>query len=153
MPAIDQHEPGAKLDDGKPDMSLLMDFSRALEEVALVGTYGKNKYSRGGWQHVADGINRYLSAGLRHLTKVFRGEKFDEDPWYDTPGGLPYRGRVRHDAQVVWNYLAWLELKLREEEVSMAPQERRIAEACSLGENEIDTRVLKVRDSALRSIQ
>lgn len=116
MTQTDQHSPGAKLDDGKPDMSLLMDFSRALEQVALVGTYGKVKYSRGGWQFVSDGINRYLSAAWRHLTKVFTGKKFDEDPFYETPTGLPYRDRIRHDAQVAWNFLAWLELRLREEE-------------------------------------
>jgi len=61
-----QHEPGAKLDTGKPDMSLLLMFGKALHEVARVCTGGKIQYSRGGWQDVDDGINRYTAAMLRH---------------------------------------------------------------------------------------
>jgi len=100
---IDQHELGAKLDAGKVDTSLLLMFSRALNEVAKVGTYGATKYSRGGWRHVADGITRYTSAMLRHLFK-----EMDED--YDAESGL------LHAAQTAWNALARLELILRESE-------------------------------------
>lgn len=109
---IPQHEPGAKLDQDKPDLSLLVDFAEALEEVALVGTYGMVKYSRGGWLKVPNGIVRYTAALLRHL---FKREKYDTDPWYDTPKGLPFKGRVRHDAQVAWNSLARLQRAILEE--------------------------------------
>lgn len=96
------HTPGAKLDAGKPDASLLLDFGLALTAVARVGTFGANKYTRGGWQQVPDGINRYTAALLRHL---FAGRY---DP-VDVDSGL------EHDAQVAWNALARLELKLREQ--------------------------------------
>ena len=112
----DQHTPGAKLDDGKVDMSLLEQFPRALEEMCRVGTYGKEKYTRGGWLSVPDGITRYTAAMLRHLLQVFKGKVYDEDPWYDTEKGKPFKGKVRHDAQVMWNAAARLELTLREEE-------------------------------------
>lgn len=98
----DVHTPGAKLDAGKPDASLLLDFGLALAAVAQVGTFGANKYTRGGWQHVPDGINRYTAAMIRHM---FAGRY---DP-VDIDSGL------EHDAQVAWNALARLELKLREQ--------------------------------------
>jgi hypothetical protein len=43
---LDPHEPGAKLDAGKIRPQLVLGgFSRALEEVVKVGTYGANKYT------------------------------------------------------------------------------------------------------------
>lgn len=98
---IDQHECGAKLDSGKPDLSLLLYFGNALAEVGKVGTVGAIKYTRGGWQDVEDGQNRYTAAMLRHLLK----EPF-EDIDYDTG--------MLHMAQTAWNALARLELYLRE---------------------------------------
>jgi len=52
---------------GKVMASLLKDFSLALTEVAKVCTYGASKYSRGGWQHVPEGIDRYDDAKWRHM--------------------------------------------------------------------------------------
>lgn len=95
------HDPGAKLDYGKIQASLLQDFSLALMEVAKVGTYGAKKYSRGGWQSVEDGINRYSDAAWRHgLAK--KHEELDRE------SGL------LHESHEVWNRLASLELKLRQ---------------------------------------
>jgi len=98
---ISQHDSGAKNDDGKPDCSLLLMFGKALEATAEVGTLGAVKYTRGGWQHVARGIERYTAALLRHLFK----EHYED---YDTDLG------VLHASQVSWNALARLELMLRE---------------------------------------
>ena len=98
---IEQHEPGAKLDAGKPMADLLLDFGRALLSVAEVGTYGAHKYTRGGWQHVPDGVNRYTGALLRHLLQ----EKM-EDMDSDTD--------LLHASHCAWNSLARLELILRE---------------------------------------
>lgn len=98
---VGQHEPGAKLDAGKPDASLLKDFGLALMEVAKVSTVGAKKYSRGGWQFVDDGHNRYTAAMLRHFFQE-RLEDIDEDT------------QMLHMAQTAWNALARLELYLRE---------------------------------------
>jgi hypothetical protein len=101
-----QHESGAKLDKGKPDASLLLMFGKALLAVAEVGTYGAAKYTRGGWQEVPDGENRYTAALLRHLfTEHY--EEFDED--------IP----VLHAAQTAWNALARLEKIIRDREVEI----------------------------------
>lgn len=97
---IGQHEPGAKLDSGKIKAGLLADFAYALSSVAEVGTFGANKYSRGGWQHVDNAVERYTDAMWRHLLKA-RHEPIDPD------SGLP------HIAHAAWNILAVMELEAR----------------------------------------
>lgn len=96
--------PGAKLDAGKVRPELIIrGFARALLAVADVGTFGANKYSDNGWQHVPDGIKRYTDAMYRHLLKEHTGELCDKDT------GL------HHAAHAAWNALARLELMLRNE--------------------------------------
>jgi len=97
-----QHDPGAKNDKGKADLSLLVLFGKALSEVGAVGTMGAEKYTRGGWQFVPDGFERYTAAMLRHV--------FEENysPMDDESGLL-------HAAHAAWNALARLELLLREQ--------------------------------------
>lgn len=99
---IDQHAPGAKLDQGKQRPSLILDsMPRAIAGVVSVGTFGANKYSDGGWIEVANGIQRYRDAQLRHESKIAQGEVFDPE------SGLP------HDYHRAWNVLAQVELKAR----------------------------------------
>ncbi len=95
-----QHGSGAKNDAGKPDLSLLLLFGRALSAVGGVGTKGAIKYTRGGWQVVPDGENRYTAAMLRHLFEENQSLVDDDTGCY-------------HAAQVAWNALARLELILR----------------------------------------
>lgn len=96
------HEPGAKLDAGKPRMGLVFTgFHRALTEVAKVGTMGAKKYTDHGWMTVPNGIARYEDALLRH---------FMTDEMYDEESGL------MHYAHMAWNALAILELALMEQE-------------------------------------
>lgn len=100
---VGQHEPGAKLDHGKPMAGRLLGlFANALYAVAEVGTFGANKYTEGGWVHVKDGIKRYDDAGMRHYLKRHMGEEFDPD------------SECLHLAHEAWNKLAQLELVLRE---------------------------------------
>lgn len=94
------HEKGAKLDDGKTKAAVLKDFSLALKAVAEVGTFGANKYSRGGWQSVPNGIERYEDALWRHLLSE-RHEPIDKD------------SGMLHLSHLCWNVLACLELILR----------------------------------------
>jgi Domain of unknown function (DUF5664) len=99
---IDQHEPGAKLDEGKSRVGLVIGgFATALEEVAIVGTYGANKYTDSGWETVPNGNTRYLDAMYRHLLEYHQGFDFDEE------------SHLYHLSHAAWNLLAVLELKLR----------------------------------------
>lgn len=90
---------GVKLDGEKPRMDLVLrGFSHAIEDVADVGTYGAHKYTDDGWQSVDNGIERYLSAMIRHYLKYRQGEI------YDIESELP------HLSHMAWNALAVLEL-------------------------------------------
>jgi hypothetical protein len=95
-------DPGAKLDAGKVRAGLLAGFGNALMAVAKVATYGAKKYSDGGWQHVPQAEERYTDAFWRHLLEQCNGP-IDEE------------SSLEHEAQVVWNGLAALELRIRRE--------------------------------------
>lgn len=101
----DLHVPGAKDDKAKPMAGVLLDFSRALQIVVDVGTYGAKKYTRTGWATVPEGSQRYLDAMMRHLLAM----GVDPDG-LDKETGLP------HLAHVAWNALAVLELQARRKE-------------------------------------
>ena len=99
------HVPGAKLDAGKPLAGMCLGaFSRALQGVVDVGTFGANKYSKFGWLKVPDGANRYKDALYRHLLDL-------EKTPLDSDSGLPTL------AHLCWNALAWFELVLRAQEM------------------------------------
>lgn len=99
---VDQHAPGAKLDQGKPRTGLVLGaFSRALTEVAQVGTFGAEKYSDNGWLEVENGEQRYRDALFRHLLAPD-----DTDP----------ESGLSHLAHAAWNVLAILELEIRRED-------------------------------------
>lgn len=102
---LDQHQAGAKLDKGKPMAHLLLDFKRAIRGVLEVSTVGAIKYTQHGWVEVENGYERYTAALIRHL---FADEEIDPD------SGLLV------DAQIAWNALARLELKLRRTDLQEA---------------------------------
>lgn len=100
----DAHAPGAKLDAGKNRLGLVIGgFTRALQEVGKVGTFGANKYTDNGWVTVPNGQARYTDAMFRHLLKEAEGEANDPD------------SKLKHAAHAAWNALARLELVLIEE--------------------------------------
>lgn len=99
---LDPHEPGAKLDEGKNRLGLVLgDFARALEQVGHVGSFGLKKYSASGWVSAPDGVCRYTDALYRHLNSEAQGQERDKD------SGL------LHAAHAAWNALARLDLMLR----------------------------------------
>lgn len=97
------HEPGAKLDGGKIRAGLVLGgFSRALEQVAAVGTYGAAKYTDNGWRSVPAGQERYTDALWRHLLEEAQGVECDPE------------SQLHHAAHTAWNALARLELMLQQ---------------------------------------
>ncbi len=91
-----------KTDFGKVDMSLMLDFRLAMEQVCKLSEFGAKKYSRSGWLEIED-LNRVTAAMLRHL---YKEDIEDIDP----------DSGVAHDVAVAWNALARLELRLRKAE-------------------------------------
>src|ERR1043165_7089568 len=94
------HEPGAKLDAGKPCLwrGGIAYFPEAIRAVAAVSTFGATKYAWKGWETVPDGFERYSDAMVRHLTDEGKGETFDPD------------SKLLHAAHTAWNSLAGFDL-------------------------------------------
>jgi len=110
----DPHEPGSKLDAGKPEYvkDVLSYFPNALREVGGISAYGAEKYTRMGWASVPNGVDRYTEALCRHLISVAQGQEVDIVP--DPSGKKDVMVGLLHRAQVAWNALAALELFLKE---------------------------------------
>ena len=100
---IPQHEPGAKLDKGKPDVGLVFAcFPDAICLVAEVSSFGEKKYSLFGWESVPDALRRYWSALGRHMLNCSKGvfmKRFARDP----------ESGINELASVAWNALAVLQ--------------------------------------------
>ena len=100
---IAQHEPGAKLDKGKPDVGLVFaSFPDAICLVAEVSSFGEKKYSLFGWEYVPDALRRYWSALGRHVLNCSKGvfmKRFVRDP----------ESGINELASVAWNALAVLQ--------------------------------------------
>ncbi len=101
-----QHEPGAKLDAGKPPVlrGALHYFPRSLEYIAKISEVGARKYTWKGWEDVPDGVNRYGDAMIRHVL----AESID--------GPTDGQTGLLHAGHAAWNALARLELMLKEGE-------------------------------------
>lgn len=69
--------PSPKHDQGKARYDLLP--PHALDEMALVLTFGANKYSAEGWRTVENARRRYLAAAGRHWQALLRGETHDSE--------------------------------------------------------------------------
>jgi len=105
-----QNQSGAKLDAGKNRIWLCLgNFPHALEQVAKVTSAGAQKYTENGWKDVPNGVDRYMDAFGRHMLAVGRGEVFDIIRAAD---GTLIDDSVLHEAQMIWNLMAALELKL-----------------------------------------
>lgn len=103
----DANKPGAKLDAGKNRLGLVLGgFSRALQAVGQVGTFGANKYTDNGWMAVPEGVERYTDAMYRHLMAEAQGEAVDSQT------------QLLHAAHAAWNALARLDLIIRREKDS-----------------------------------
>ncbi len=67
-----------KFDQGKPDLSYIIDAPRAMEGFARIMKLGESKYGRDNWkQH--DDANRLIAALLRHLVAWQNGETIDPE--------------------------------------------------------------------------
>lgn len=94
--------------EGKPQLSHILEFDGALDELARVCEHGAVKYDRGNWKKGGPNAELFslLDSAMRHAKKRANGEVFDTDPKMKN---------VRHLAQVAWNALAALYHELKDE--------------------------------------
>lgn len=92
-----QNKPAVKEDQGKNRLDLLHFI--ALEQVALVATFGAGRRGDHNWR-TGFAYGRLFAAALRHMFSWFRGVDNDEESGYS------------HLAHAAWNILALLEFSL-----------------------------------------
>lgn len=91
------HDQEAKADAGKPELSYLLEFPKALAGMSRVSEYGARKYGRNTWRRVEK--QRYIDALLRHTFAI------------GTNGlGKDSESSLFHIWQVMWNAAAIAEL-------------------------------------------
>jgi len=99
-----------RYNEGKPELSYILDFNRALAAVAAVSQQGAIKYERGNWKKGGKPDTEYLDAALRHLVEHQNSGPYDPDI-----GTL-------HIANAVWNLLALLELNMMDQYEAIDPE-------------------------------
>jgi hypothetical protein len=110
---------GKKFDAGKAPLTqgCLLYFPDALQAVALVSDYGRNKYettfAERNWYYVPDAVGRYADGLSRHIVKEAT------EGMHDDESGL------LHAAHAAWNALARLQLLLEQEGLLLAVPPRR----------------------------
>ena len=93
---------GTKYDDGKLRLAeMIIDFKIPIEELCKVWEFGANKYEKSNWKKLANPIDRYTNAMLRHLLA-------EETNLVDDESGL------LHAAHIAFNALARLHFILLE---------------------------------------
>ena len=102
---------GRRDHEGKPRVSLIV--SKALLEVAKVGTMGAAKY---GDHNFRKGMkwSLMLDAAFRHLIRYVSGERRDIDPNCDgcKSKNCKDHSGLSHLAHIAWNILALLEYEI-----------------------------------------
>jgi hypothetical protein len=74
---VDLHVAGAKDDAAKLPVELVP--PEAIEAIAEILDFGRQKYTEDGWKEVPNAYRRYTAAALRHIYAILRGELIDED--------------------------------------------------------------------------
>lgn len=93
-------EHDGKADTGKAELALVdRYFPLALEGVAKVCTFGKEKYGVDTWHDVPNANERYQHAMRRHQLEIQKGFGCDEE------------STLNHYAHVAWNALALCQLE------------------------------------------
>lgn len=87
---------GTKYDNGKLRLAeMIIDFKIPMEELCKVWEFGANKYEKSNWKKLANPIDRYTNAMLRHLLAEEVNPVDDES-------------KLLHAAHIAFNALARL---------------------------------------------
>ena len=96
---------GTKYDNGKLRLAeMIIDFRVAMEELCKVWEFGANKYEKSNWKKLANPVDRYTNALLRHLLAEETNLVDDES-------------KLLHAAHIAFNALARLYFIARNKDV------------------------------------
>lgn len=93
---IDPDENASRDNEGKAELSYMLEFPYACEAVSAVAAFGNEKYSRGNWMKGFPQL-QLIDSLQRHLMAYTNGEDLDPE------SGLP------HLSHVAWNAMVLIE--------------------------------------------
>jgi len=111
--------PALRANQGKPLLSFILDFPKALTAFCRVKEVGGIKYKIDNWKAGGKPDREYLDAALRHMLAFKGGKQFSGDTG------------CHHLAHAAWNLFALLELNVKDVEDPEA-----FAEACEYWRNQ-----------------
>ena len=82
-PKLEIKEQSLRYNEGKAELSYILDADYAMEGACEVMTFGAKKYDRNNWKKGFE-KEQLINSLLRHLTKFQNGEEVDEE------SGLPH---------------------------------------------------------------
>jgi hypothetical protein len=97
-----------RYNEGKPELSHVLEFPTMLEEWARVCAVGARKYERGNWKLGGRPREEFLDSAMRHLLAMANGEEFYRE---HDENGEEINVVISHAAAVVWNLAALVELE------------------------------------------
>ncbi len=84
-------EQAMRKNEGKPQLSYVLDVMPALKDMVAVMEFGANKYERNNWQKGFP-KDKLLDSLLRHIDAFYSGEDVDPE------SGLPHVGHIMCNA-------------------------------------------------------
>ena len=82
-----------RYNEGKPELSYVLTYPRALESLAAVNMYGASKYTRGNYLRGAN-WTEYVDSLMRHLTAFYGGEDVDPESQHPHVGHIMYNAAI-----------------------------------------------------------
>ena len=82
-----------RYNEGKPELSYVLTYPRALESLAAVNMYGASKYTRGNYLRGAN-WTEYVDSLMRHLTAFYAGEDVDPESQHPHVGHIMYNAAI-----------------------------------------------------------
>lgn len=91
-----------RFNEGKPDLTYLLEFPRAMALFCNICKFGEHKYGRGNFKRGGKPDLEYYQSAMRHLQAAYAGEDFDAD------SGLHHLGHA------IWNFITLIEINEHE---------------------------------------
>jgi hypothetical protein len=88
-----------RFNEGKAELSYILTFPTAMEQLSSVMQYGAKKYARGNYL-IGSNATEYVDSLLRHLQQMMKGEMNDQE------SGCPHSGHLLFNAAMLAEVLS-----------------------------------------------